>query len=265
MEKIRSLIVDDEQLARLRIRKLLENEPDIEIAGECADGAHALASIEQLDPHLVFLDIQMGDIGGFEMIDRLGDLTRPVFIFITAYDKYAVRAFEENAIDYLLKPFSEDRFRTALQRSRERIHARQIKTYTDQLLSLLHAYHDDRKLSPPAPAPVTASYSNRLVLKTGSRLVFVDADQVDWVEAEGVYVRLYSGQKSHLLRESLTNVEQRLDPTRFVRIHRSTLVNVHRIKEIIPHLNGGCIVILHDGKRLKMSRSYRDRVNATLG
>ncbi len=265
MERIRTLIVDDEELARLRIRKLLQQEVGFEIVGECDDGDEALNAIRELQPQLVFLDIQMQRVGGFELLARLDEAAPPAFVFVTAYDRYAVQAFEANAFDYLLKPYSDERFYEALQRARERIVASRLRSYGDRLMNLLQEYRNPPE-PPAAHEPVSEpGFPARLVLKTGNRLIFLDEGDVDWVEAEGVYVRVHAGQKSHLLRESLSNVEQRLSPRRFVRIHRSTLVNVARIKEIVPHLNGGSVVVLHDGKRLKMSRSYRDRVNATLG
>jgi two-component system LytT family response regulator len=270
MDKLRTLIVDDEELARLRLAKLLGKRDDVEVIGECASGADAISFIEQYDPQLVFLDIQMGDLSGFDVVDACRDETEAVFVFVTAFDRYALRAFDANALDYLLKPFSDERFGLALQRAKERIHEHTFKEYSDRLLSLLQDYKqvagEAEPQSEAAPTQVaTQAATERLVLKTGGRLIFVDADQVDWIEAEGVYVRLHAGTKSHLLRESLTNVENRLDSRQFIRIHRSTIVNVDRIKEITPHFNGGALVILRDGTQLKLSRSYRDKVSATLG
>lgn len=259
---LRVLIVDDEPPARRKIRRFLDKESDVEVVGEAGNGERALRAIRELEPDLVFLDIQMQHLDGFDVVDQINLDTPPVFIFITAYDQYAVRAFEAAALDYLLKPFVEERFYMALDRARARLQTRHLTTYSNQLLALLQ---DRQPAPPPSSVPPKPREYGRLVLKTGSRLVFLDASEIDWVEAQGVYVQLHVGAKTHLLRESLTNVEHRLDPQQFIRIHRSTLVNLDRIKEIIPHLNGGSIVVLDDGRRLKMSRSYRDKVNATLG
>lgn len=265
-DPIRVLIVDDEELARLRLRKLIEKESDLQLVGECTNGEDAIQRIQVDKPHLVFLDVQMPRLDGFDVIARLEDqVSLPIVIFVTAYDEYAVRAFDASALDYLLKPFADKRFKVALQKARQRLRDHQIGEYADRLLRLLQDYkhaHEQLAEREPEEAP---TYSGRLVLKTDGRLIFLDAETVDWIEAEGVYVRLHIGSKTHLLRESLSNVESRLDPRVFMRIHRSTIVNIHRIKEIIPHFNGGAIVALQDGTQLKLSRSYRDRVSATLG
>ena len=265
METIRVLIVDDEDPARLRLRKLLKKEADVELLGECSDGGEAVAFIREHSPDLVFLDIQMKEMDGFGVLEELGHTPETLFVFVTAYNQYAVDAFETYALDYLLKPFSDKRLRQALERARERLRLNHISAYSDRLISLLETYQEnEKKLETIRPASEPA-YSGRLVLKTGNRLIFVDPDQVDWIEAEGVYVRLHTGEKAYLLRESLSNVEERLDPGQFMRIHRSTIVNVGRIREIVPHFNGGSIVMLRDGTRLKLSRTYRDRVHTTLG
>lgn len=263
MEAIRTLIVDDEEPARSRIKSLLQKESDVLVIGESTTADDALRDLQALQPDLLFLDIQIRDATGFSVLERT-DLDRlPVVIFVTAYDQYALRAFEASALDYLLKPFSDERFRLALDRARARLREHQISTSTDRLLSLLS---DVRQVQDAVSlVPQAANYPARLVLKCGSHLIFVDADDVDLIEAEGVYVRLHVGKKVHLLRESLSNVEQRLDPEKFIRIHRSTIVNSDRVREIVPHFNGGHLVILNDGRQLKMSRGYRDRVSATLG
>jgi two-component system, LytTR family, response regulator len=268
MDKIRVLIVDDEDPARLRLRKLLAREPDVELAGEGHDGRDAFEMIRLLEPHLVFLDVQMKQMGGLELVSHLPKESRPFIILVTAHDQYALNAFETDILDYLLKPFTDERFQAALNRARTRIRQHHIHLHTEKLLSLLN----DRPLAPVAASEssISPSTSNlapldRLVLKSGSHLVFIDPAQVDWFEAEGVYVRVHVDKKTHLLRDSLTNIEQRLDPRRFVRIHRSTIVNLDRIREVMPHENGGSIVVLKDGKQLRMSRSYRDRLSPTLG
>ncbi len=260
MEKIKTLIVDDEQLARRRLKKLMAQETDLDLIGECAGGAEAVAVIRKAIPQLVFLDIQMKEVNGFDVIERLADTPPPAIIFVTAYDRYAVDAFDANAIDYLLKPFSDDRFKRAVERARRRIREDKIQDYSDRLLSLLQSYKQTSDV-PQTEADTPPTYTRRLVLKISGRLFFVETEQIDWIEAEGVYVRLHLGAKSHLLRESLSNLERRLDPKRFMRIHRSTIINTERIKEIMPHFHGGAIAVLHDGTRLKISRSYRDRIS----
>lgn len=265
MDAIRALIVDDEELARLRIRRLLETQPDVDVSDECSCAKDAVEAIQAEQPELVYLDVQMPDGDGFSVLEHLELETLPVVIFITAYDQYAIRAFENQALDYLLKPFSNERFEQALERARRRIRERHISSYSDRLLALLEHYQAAAsEATSPAPEE-SMGHGGRLVLKTGGRLIFVDPEQVDWIEAEGVYVRIHTREKSYLLRESLSNVEARLSDEQFIRIHRSTIVNVHRIKEVVPHYNGGAIVTLTTGKQLKLSRSYRDQVNATLG
>lgn len=265
-DPIKVLIVDDEELARLRLRKLIQKEPDTVLIGECVNGVEAVERIRADKPHLVFLDVQMQRMDGFDVIEHLeGEDTLPIIIFVTAYDQYAVRAFDASALDYLLKPFGDQRFKQAVDKARQRLRDHQIGEYADRLLRLLQDYKHAHERLEENQVEEPTEYSGRLVLKTDGRLIFLDAEKVDWIEAEGVYVRIHIATKSHLLRESLSNVEARLDPRVFMRIHRSTIVNVHRIKEIIPHFNGGAIVALHDGTQLKLSRSYRDRVSATLG
>jgi two-component system LytT family response regulator len=254
-ERIRALVVDDEAPARLRLQRLLDREPDIDLVGVCCCGLEATETAQSERPDLLFLDVRMPPDDGFAVLDALGDDAPPAVVFVTASDEYAVRAFEADAIDYLHKPFSAERFGAALGRVRTRLREHAAGRHRDRLLSLLDDHADDR-----APRDY-----ERLVIKTGSQLVFLDPNDVDWVEAEGVYVRLQVGATSYLLRESLRNVEQRLDPRRFLRIHRSTILNLDRAKKIVPHFNGGAVVILRDGRQLKMSRSYRDRVSATLG
>ncbi len=204
----------------------------------------------------LFLDIRIPPDDGFAVLEALGDDVPPAVVFVTASDEYALRAFEANALDYLHKPFSAERFQASLARVRTRLREHEAGRHHDRLLSLLSDHAEDR---------AHAGVGDRLVIKTGSQLVFLDPGDVDWIEAEGVYVRLQVGAKSYLLRESLHNVEQRLDPRRFLRIHRSTILNLDRAKKIVPHFNGGALVILRDGRQLKMSRGYRDRVSATLG
>lgn len=261
LDAIRVLIVHTEEAARLRLRGLLEAEANVEVVAEASGSVDAVRCIRDHRPHLVFLHFPIQEHETSGVLQQLADTRFPLFVFVSPYDAHAVKAFETAALDYLLEPFSDERFAQTLTRARTRLREQKLSEYSERLLSVLQEYHDR---SDETSAPLTP-YGDRLVLKTGSRLVFIDADDVDWIESEGAYVRLHIGQKSHLLRESLQNVEDRLDPNHFLRIHRSTIVNVDRIKEIVPHYNGGAIVVLRDGQKLKLSRGYQSRVNATLG
>ena len=245
---MRCLIVDDEPLARERLRGLLRDERDVEIAAECADGRKAVAAILKLEPDLVFLDVQMPGLDGFGVLEALPPESIPAVIFVTAYDQYALRAFDAQALDYLLKPFDRERFQKALARAREQLRKRQAGTLEPRLLALLEQL-EERK-----------PYLERLVIKSAGRVYFLRTSEVDWIEAEGNYVRLHTGKEAHLLRETMNHLETRLDPQRFLRIHRSTIVNIERIKELHPWFKGEHVVILRDGARLTLGRAYRDRL-----
>jgi two-component system LytT family response regulator len=253
MEKIRALIVDDEPLARERIRTLLATERDIEVVGECGDGLSAIAAVESHLPDLVFLDVQMPELDGFGVLDALSDERMPVVIFVTAHDQYALRAFDVHALDYLLKPFDRERFGKAIERVRE--HLRHAKTgeLDQRLLALLNDIKEERKTL------------DRLVIKSAGRVFFLKTDEISWIEAAGNYVRLHVGRESHLLRETMNALEARLDGRQFLRIHRSTIVNIERIKELHPMFRGEYEVVLHDGARLTLGRAYRERLQEVLG
>ncbi len=246
MPNIRTLIVDDEPLARERLRALLEDEPDLELVGECADGHEALAAVRQAEPDLVFLDIQMPELDGFGLVAQLDPAHLPAIIFVTAFDRFALRAFEVHALDYLLKPFDADRFHAAVERARQWIR-RNERGELDQRLSALLA---DLK--------GTAKGQDRIAVKSGNRVVLVRTEDIDWVEAADNYVSLHIGKESHLLRETMNSLETRLPSDRFLRISRSTIVNLDRIKELQPHFHGEHVVILHNGKRLTMTRGLRE-------
>ena len=251
---IRTLIADDEPLARERLRTLLARHGDVEIIGECANGADAIDAIAELRPDLVLLDVEMPRVDGFAVLEALDPDALPAVVFVSAHDQYAVRAFEAHALDYILKPFDEARVDRALHRVRAQLTrapggTRQIDP---RLMSLLEELRDHRR-------------SDRLVVKTGGRVVFLRTEDIDWVEASGNYVRLHVGGEGHLLRESMKNMERRLDPSTFVRIHRSAIVNVDRIRELEPWFHGEYIVILRDGTRLTSSRVFSDRLNALIG
>jgi two-component system LytT family response regulator len=247
------MVVDDEPVARERIVGLLQQEKDIELVGECADGNQAVNAIQQQHPDLVFLDVQMPACDGFGVIQQVGADQMPAVVFVTAYDEYALRAFEVHAIDYLLKPFGRDRFQQTLQHAREHLERRRAGDLGRRLLALVQ----DLK---PEPQKL-----DRLVVKSGGRVFFLRTDDIDWIEAAGNYVRLHLGEDSHLFRETMNNMEGRLDAHRFVRIHRSRIVNTDRIKELQPWFNGEYVVILQNGARLTLSRGYREKLQERLG
>ena len=236
--KTRTIVVDDEPLARDRLLKLLRAEPDIEVVGEAKNGREAVELIRQTKPALAFLDVQMAELAVEE---------RPAVVFVTAFDKFALKAFEVHAVDYLLKPFDKERFQTALKRALDQLARTQPETVHDQLSALLNELR-------PAPQ------SDRLAVKSEGRVVFVKIADVDWVEAADNYVSLHVGKDTHLLRETMTSIEQRLPREKFIRISRSTIVNMERIKELQPLFHGEYAVILRDGTKLTLSRSHRDKL-----
>jgi len=250
---IRTLIVDDEPLARRRIRRLLESEPDVDVVGESGTGRHAVAAIRNHAPDLVFLDVQMPGLSGFEVLAKLQTERLPAIIFVTAYDEYAVRAFDVHALDYLLKPFSRERFVDAVRCARNALR-REASPAADGRLTALLAELRGAPLRP-----------ERLLVRTGGRVLFVAVEEIDWIEAAGNYVRLHTGNRTHLLRDTMAGIASKLDPRRFLRIHRSTIVNADRIRELQPWFHGDHLVILEDGKQLTLSRTFRDAVSTALG
>jgi two-component system LytT family response regulator len=250
--KIRALIVDDEPLARRRLRTLLRSEPDIDVAGECGDGRRALAAILEKEPDLVFLDVQMPELDGFEVLEAVGAKHLPAVVFVTAFDAHALRAFEVHALDYLLKPFDRDRFRKTLDRARADISARRSGASSQGLLDLLAELKSSTKTQ------------QRLVVRAAGRVIFLSTAEIDWIEAAGNYVRLHVGKESHLLRETMNAIGQRLDPQKFLRIHRSTIVNVERVREMQPWFRGDYVVLLRDDTKLTLSRNYRERFDQVL-
>jgi two-component system LytT family response regulator len=245
---VRTLIVDDERLAREKIRMLLSKDREIEIVGECSNGNEAVAAIEQTSPDLVFLDVQMPGLDGFKVLDEIGVDKMPGVVFVTAYDQHALRAFEVHALDYLLKPFAQKRFSEALTHAKEKVRSQPDTSYSQQLLSLLGDIRSGNK------------YIERLAVKSGGRVNFLKVADLDWIEAAGNYVTLHVGNESHLLRETMSRMDSQLDDRKFVRIHRSTLVNIDRIKALTPLFHGDYVVTLHNGTRLTLSRSYRERL-----
>lgn len=245
---IRTCIVDDEPLARERLRSLLATEPDIQVIGECENGTSAVSFIQQSSPDLVFLDVQMPGTDGFKVLQELDASVPPAVVFVTAYDQYALQAFDVHALDYLLKPFSGSRFRRAMQRVRAELHKEAPGAdMNERLMTFIQNLKQPKR-------------PERLVLKTSGRVSFVRVDEIDWIEAEGNYVRLHIGAASHLLRETMKGIEAKLDPDRFIRIHRSTIVNTDRIKELQPLFHGEYAVILRDGTRLTASRGPENKL-----
>jgi two-component system LytT family response regulator len=251
---VRTLIVDDEPLARERVRQLLAKEPEIEIIGECADGASAVEKIRAQVPDLVFLDVQMPEADGFSVLRQLDAARLPAVIFITAHDQFALQAFEVHAVDYLLKPFERERFKVALDRARERIRRKQSGDLDQRLTALLA---EVRPAEPKTP--------ERIAIKSSGRVIFVKVDDIDWVEAADNYVNLHVGKEEYLHRETMAAIEAQLPASRFMRISRSTIVNLDRIRELQPMFHGEYAVLLKTGARLTLSRSYRDRVDQLLG
>lgn len=246
MAMINVVIADDEPLVRRGLRSHLETEADIKISGEARNGTEALALIRSTTPDLVFLDIQMPGLDGLGVLAALPAEQRPAIVFVTAHDAYAVRAFELHAVDYLLKPFDGQRFRTALDRARERLRLKQTEAAPD--LELLAAEIGDGRARP-----------DRIAVREQGRIVLVPLEEVEWIEAADNYVRLHRGGNYHLLRQSLGRLEETLDPKRFARIHRSAMVNLTSVKALEPTPSGEYDVILHNGRRLTLSRSHRDR------
>jgi len=258
-ERIRALVVDDEPAARAAIRALLADDPEIHVVGECADGRTALDAIRSEAPDLLFLDVQMPEMDGFTLLSRLDATELPVVIFVTAYDHYALRAFEVHAQDYLLKPFDDERFRCAVAHAKQQVRQGKLGRLSDRLVALL-----DGVARPPAVAS-NGQYLKRLAIKAGGRVTILGVKDIDWIEAEGDYVKIHAGRAWHLLRETMKHLEAQFDPARFVRIHRSTIVNVERIKELQPYFRGEYVVVLHDGTSLKLSRGYKEHLEAALG
>jgi two-component system LytT family response regulator len=246
--KIRTLIVDDEALARERLRQLLQAEPEIQVVGECADGREAIAAINQESPDLVFLDIQMPELDGFGVLEAIRTEPAPVVVFVTAHDQFALRAFEVHAVDYLLKPFDRERFQMALRHALEQVKNREGNALAQRLSDLL----TDLKATPKP--------SERFAIKSGGRVLFINLSDIDWLEAAHNYVELHVGKQSHLLRQTLESIEARLASGKFVRISRSVIVNTERIKELQPLFHGEYSVLLHNGTQLTLSRRYRDKL-----
>lgn len=252
MKKIKVLIVDDEPIAREGIRVQLEKNPGVEIAGECANGLEAVSFIREQSPDIVFLDVQMPDLDGFGVVEEIGALSMPAVIFVTAYDKYALKAFEINAVDYLLKPFDDERFEKAFERAKSQLQTQSVAELNLQLQSLMKTLKPEKK------------YLERLVIKSSGRIFFLNVAEIDWIEAADNYVYLHTGRTAHLLRETIGGLESRLNPANFLRIHRSIIVNLSCIKEMHPLFHGEYVIVLSTGKELNSSRRYRQNLNSLL-
>ena len=263
-DPIRVLIVDDEPLAREGIKKLCERDPDIEVVGECADGRAAVAAIEQIEPDLLLLDIQMPTTDGFEVISAVGPDRMPHVIFVTAYDQFALRAFEVHALDYLLKPFSDKRFFNAIARAKQAMHAVAQNDLRDRLLGLLEAVGGPLQAGSDA-GKANRSFSSRIAVKQGGSVVLVRADDVDWIEAADYYAKLHVREKTYVMRESMKSLAARLDPQQFFAVSRSAIVNLDRVREIQSFARGSQIVILSDGTRVTLSRTRREALARQLG
>jgi two-component system, LytTR family, response regulator len=244
--KIRTLIIDDEPLARRCVWRFLKNDPQVEVVGECGDGESAVNTILHENPDLVFLDVQMPEMDGFEVVRQVGAGKMPTTIFVTAYDRYALRAFDADAADYLLKPIGPERFARALARAKERIAERPNRDAAERFAALVGRIMTQNE------------YAECLPVEKDGRILFVKTREIDWVKGDGNYARLHVGARHYVIRETLTSLERKLNPRDFLRIHRSTIVNVHRIKEIHPWFRGYHLVLLENGQELRMSRYQRE-------
>ena len=248
---ISALVVDDEPLAREIIREMIRRDAEISVIGECGNGMDAVTMIETERPDMVFLDIQMPEMDGFAVIEAVGAQDMPVVVFVTAYDQYAVNAFKVHALDYILKPFDWERFADALLRAKSQIRRESdLSDKLDALLRQMRKKHD---------------FVERLIIKTNGRVIFLRTEEIDWIEAEGNYVRLHVGKDSYLQRDTIGGMEAKLDPTQFPRIHRSAIVNIDRVQELRPWFQGDYCVILRNGKELPLSRNYWDKLRQILG
>lgn len=250
VEAIRAAIVDDEDLGRRKIIRMLREDPEVEIVGEFSGGESAVKSLRETKPELLFLDIKMPEMDGFALLRELSGSFTPIVIFVTAFDQHAVQAFQVHALDYLLKPFDRGRFQDALRRAKDQVRQRRNGSINQKLLELLNSSNH----------PSSPSSRERIMVKSAGRISFLRTEEIDWIEAQGDYVRLWAQGRKFLIREKIGDMEQQFSSDRFIRIHRSTIVNVERIKEMQPLFYGEYAVILHDGTRLTLSRSFRERV-----
>jgi two-component system, LytTR family, response regulator len=250
-ERVRAALVEDEPPARLGLRTLLAGDPEVDLVAECASAEEALLALRRAAVDVLFLDVQLARRSGFDLLEALGADRPPAVIFVTAHDHHAVRAFEVQAVDYLLKPYDDQRFAQALGRAKDRVRQRKAQSLAEQLAGTL--------------APASAAAAPMLMLKDGARAVFLREDEIDWIEAQDYYVEVHAGSAAHLHRETLQALEARLDRERFVRIHRSAIVRIDRIRQLRSLPSGDAAVILRDGTELRVSRSRREAIRAVLG
>jgi two-component system LytT family response regulator len=253
MPNFKVLIVDDERLSRRRVRRLLSLEPDCEVSGECANGVEAVTALGQSRPDIVFLDVQMPEMDGFDVARAMAE-AKPLVIFTSAYDEYALRAFEVQAFDYLLKPFDGRRFRESLQRARVRVECDR-------------SGQQDRRNYPAAssePAQAVRVAPDRIAVRNNGRVVFVKLADIDWIEAADNYVCLHCGRETHVVRETMNELESRLDPSQFLRVHRSSIVNLERVRELQPWFRGDYRVVLRDGTQLTLTKNHREKLESRL-
>lgn len=243
---LRSMIIDDEPLARKLLRSMLDEYPDVEVVGEYSDGGEVLEALAEERPDLLFLDIQMPVRTGIEVLQTLGREHAPAVIFVTAYNQYALDAFEVNAVDYLLKPFDEERLKEAVDRARRRISTAEVGEHSDRIVALLERL--DRRNHP----------LEHIVVKRGEKMFLQPTDEIAWFEADGKYIRIHTGGRQDVIRETMTQLERELDPRRFLRVSRSAIVNIHFIKEIQPWFKGDLVITLQDGSQVSTTRTYRD-------
>ena len=253
---LRAVIADDEPLARRRLRALVEEDGGVQVVAECANGLEALAAVGQHEPDVVFLDVQMPGATGIEVLEAMTPGSAGAVVLVTAFDEYAVAAFEHHALDYVLKPVDADRFRATLGRVRERLRERRAASLNADAL---------RQLALAAGPAGGSPYLSRLLIRSTQKLTVVDLAEVDWIEAEGDYLRLHTPGRSYLYRGTIGALEERVDPAEFIRIHRSTIVRLARIKELEPGFHGDYTVTLTTGDRLRLSRTYRARLQDALG
>lgn len=249
---MRIVIADDEPLARKRIKSLLADIPDAEVVAECANGREAVEAIRAHAPDLIFLDIQMPELDGFAVLQQIGGVPAPSIIFVTAFDQYAIRAFEVHALDYLLKPFDRDRFNRSLQRARDDMARGQVAITQAQLEALL------------ADLRPAARVEERILIKEAGRAILLPASEIDWVESAGNYITIHAAGQSHMLRETMKGIGERLDQHAFRRIHRNIIVNISRVKELRTMGKGEYILKLRDGTKLAVSRRYRRNLDGAL-
>jgi two-component system, LytTR family, response regulator len=267
--KIRAIIVDDEPHAREGIRLRLKKYSNIQIVEECSSGKKAVAAINSLYPNLIFLDIQMPEMNGFEVLSKITVSPLPFIIFVTAFDKYAIQAFEYHALDYLLKPISEARFNEALQVAIAEVNHRNLELYASKLKSAVNDYLSivDGRIEKTHSAEEKGdkNYLNRLMIKSREQISMISIDEIDWIESAGDYVYVHSKSQKHIVRDTLTSLEKRLNPQKFIRIHRSAIVNIEQIKSLKPNVHGDYDVFLHNGDKLKLSRSFRAQFQKVTG